>query len=118
MVAKKLGNSLAVEWVAAKDETVASATTKAKGLLQKQGYKKRKLQDLHTQATTSLSSGHLIIIKTKYKTKIGNARTSYGCGFSDNSSAEAERLAVKNLRSYSWGWKPEFGYELHARHNY
>lgn len=118
VVTKELGNSLAVEWVASKGETVNSATKKAKNLLQQRGFTKRKLLDIHLQASTSSPHGHMVIIKSSYKTKTGNIRTSYGCGFSRSSSAKAERVAIKNLRSYSWGWKPEFGYELHARHSF
>ncbi len=118
VIAKELGNSLAIDWLAKEGETVASATEKAKGLLRKKGFTKRKLQDLHVQASTHLPHGYLIIIKTSYKTRRGKARTSYGCGFSHQSSADAKQLAIKNLSSFSWGWKPEFGYELHTRHNF
>ncbi len=122
MVAKELGNSLAIEWIADKNETVDSAIEKAKVRLQSQGFRKNKLQDVHVQANTNLVHGHMVIIKTTYKTpyktKRGNTRTSYGCGFSDTSSADAERAAISNLRSYSWGWKNDFGYELYARHEF
>lgn len=118
IVAKELGNSLAIEWVASEKDTVTGATEKAKASLQQQGFTKKKLQDLHVQASTSLMHAHMIIIKTSYKTQIGKLRTSYGCGFSHISLANAERVAVDNLRSYSWGWKPEFGYEIYARFNY
>jgi hypothetical protein len=118
MVVKKLGNSLAIEWIASEDETVDSASEKAKALLQQQGFTRKKLQDIHVQASTSLAHGHMIIIKSEYETKIGKLRTSYGCGFSHASSTEAESVAINNLRSYSWGWKQAFGYELYARHSY
>ena len=112
-IAKELGNSLAIEWVAKED-----AVEKAKQLLRQKGFTKKKLRDLHVQASTSLPHGFIVIIKSGYKTVRGKDRTSYGCGFSHRSSAEAEQIAVKNLSSYSWGWKPEFGYELHARHQF
>jgi hypothetical protein len=122
MVAKELGNSLAIEWIADKKESVDSAIEKAKAKLESQGFGKKKLQDVHVQANTHLGHGYMVIIKTKYntphKTVMGNTRTSYGCGFSEKSSAEAEQAAINNLRSYSWGWKKEFGYELHARHQF
>ncbi len=118
VVAKELGNSLAIEWIAAEGATVANATERAKGLLHNRGFTKRKMQDLYIQASTTLPHGHVIIIKSRYETRIGKIRTSYGCGFSQHSSADARQVAVKNLRSFSWGWKPEFGYELHARTNF
>lgn len=117
-VAKELGNSLAIDWIADEGETVTSATEKTNDLLRKRGFTKRKLLDLHVQASTSLPHGHMVIIKSTYTTIIGKIRNSYGCGFSRRSSADAEQIAIKNLRSYSWGWKPEFGYELHTRHSF
>ncbi|MCP4129229.1 MAG: hypothetical protein GY753_19550 [Gammaproteobacteria bacterium] len=117
-MAKELGNSLAIEWVAAEGTTVANATEDARRLLRNKGYTKRKMQDLYVQASTALPHGYVIIIKSRYETRIGKTRTSYGCGFSQHSSADARQVAVKNLRSFSWGWKPEFGYELHARHSF
>lgn len=117
-VAKELGNSLAIDWIADEGETVTSATEKTKGLLRKKGFTKRKLLDLHVQTSTSLPHGHMVIIKSTYTTRVGKTRNSYGCGFSRHSSADAEQIAVKNLRSYSWGWKPEFGYKLHTKHSF
>ncbi|MEJ2528544.1 MAG: hypothetical protein P8Z39_00300 [Gammaproteobacteria bacterium] len=118
IVAKELGNSLAIEWIASQEDTVTSATEKAEASLRQQGFTKKKLRDIHLQASTSLPHAYMVIIKTSYTTQIGKLRTSYGCGFSDISMGDAERLAVKNLRGYSWGWKPEFGYELYAKHSY
>jgi len=122
MVAKELGNSLAVEWIADTKESVESAIEKAKASLRSHGFSKRKLLDLHVQASTQLAHGYMVIIRTKYttpyRTKMGNIRTSYGCGFSNASFADAEQKAVSNLRTYSWGWKNELGYELHARHEF
>lgn len=122
MVAKELGNSLAIEWIADSKESVDSAIEKAKAKLQSQGFIKKKLQDVHVQANTNLTHGYMVIIKTRYKTPykttMGDTRTSYGCGFSETSSTEAEQEAINNLRSYSWGWKSEYGYELHAKHEF
>ncbi len=121
-VAKELGNSLAIEWIADAKTTVDNAIENTKVSLQGQGYTKQKLRDVHVQASTHLTHGYMVIIKTKYKTpyktRIGHIRTSYGCGFSDKSLADAEQAAVGNLRSYSWGWKSEYGYELHAKHEF
>ena len=69
-------------------------------------------QDVHAQAHTQLRHAFMVIIKTRYTTVIGTTRTSYGCGYAGNSKAQAERAAVYDLRNYSWGWKPEFGYEV------
>jgi hypothetical protein len=122
IIAKELGNSLAIEWIADSQESVDSAIEKATTKLREQGFSRKKLQDVHVQANTNLTHGYMVIIKTKYKTPykttMGDTRTSYGCGFSETSSAEAEQAAVNNLRSYSWGWKGEYGYELHARHQF
>lgn len=111
VVAKKLGNSLALEWVAAESESEESATRKAKQKLLQLGLHK-KYQDLHPQAATDLPHAHVVIVKTEYATLIGKQRTSYGCGFSAHSAEHARDVAVYNLRNYSWGWKPEFGYQV------
>jgi hypothetical protein len=111
VVAKKLGNSLAIEWVASPDETVESAILKAKQKLLDQGYRK-KGQDVHAQASTFMPHAFMVIIKTSYTTHTGRTRTSYGCGYSARSSKAAEQAAVYDLRNYSWGWKPGFGYEV------
>jgi hypothetical protein len=111
VVAKKLGNSLAIEWVASPDETVESAILKAKQKLLDQGYRKRG-QDVHAQASTFMPHAFMVIIKTSYNTHTGRTRTSYGCGYSARSPKAAEQAAVYDLRNYSWGWKPGFGYEV------
>jgi hypothetical protein len=54
----------------------------------------------------------MVIVKTNYKTQTGRTRTSYGCGYSASSPQQAELAAVNDLRNYSWGWKPDFGYEV------
>ncbi|MEJ2592333.1 MAG: hypothetical protein P8178_13215 [Candidatus Thiodiazotropha sp.] len=111
VVAKRLGDSLAIEWVAASNESAASAIDKAKRKLVEQGYR-TKGQDVHPQANTELPHAYMAIVKTRYTTFTGRSRTSYGCGYSPRSAAEAEREAVYDLRNYSWGWKPAFGYTL------
>jgi len=111
VVAKRLGDSLAIEWVASPEESVASALDKAKRRLLDQGYR-QKGQDVHAQANTELRHAHVVIVRTRYTTVTGRKRTSYGCGYSPRSTDAAERAAVYDLRNYSWGWKPEFGYEV------
>lgn len=122
MITKEYGNSLAIEWVADEKTAVYNAIDRAKTNLETRGFGKRKLRDMHVQALTSLNHGYMVIIKarykTPYKTYMGNMRTSYGCGFSNKSPADAELAAVNNLKTYSWGWKREFGYELYARHEF
>ncbi len=111
VVAKRLGDSLAIEWVASPQESAASAIDKAGQKLVDQGYR-AKGQDVHAQANTELRHAYMVIIKTQYTAATGRLRTSYGCGYSPRSAREAERAAVYDLRNYSWGWKPELGYEL------
>ena len=117
VVAKKLGNSLAIEWVAAEAESAQSATQKAKQKLIEQGLQ-GKYQDLHHQASTDLPHAHAVIVKTEYTTRIGRQRTSYGCGFSEHSAQHAIDLAIYNLRNYSWGWKTEYGYQVQEEFSY
>ena len=111
VVAKRLGDSLAIEWVASPEESAASAIDRGKQKLIDQDYR-NKGQDVHAQANTELRHAYMVIIKTQYITAVGRARTSYGCGDSARSAAGAEQAAVYDLRNYSWGWKPEFGYEV------
>jgi hypothetical protein len=117
VVAKRLGNSLAIEWVASPDERVDSAIFKAKQRLLEQGYKK-KGQDVHVQASTGMPHAYMVIVKTTYTTMTGRSRTSYGCGYSPHSARQAERAALYDLRNYSWGWKPEMGYEVMESFHY
>lgn len=111
VVAKKMGNSLAIEWVAAESESAETATRKSKQKLQQRGLQ-GKYRDVHPQAASDLPHAHVVIVKTEYQTLIGKQRTSYGCGISGHSTEHARDLAVYNLRNYSWGWKPEFGYQV------
>ncbi len=111
VVAKKLGDSLAVEWVTGAEETASSATEKAKERLLEQGHRGRYI-DVHPQALTELAHAYVVIVKSRYQTVRGKLRTSYGCAFDSGSLQSAEALAVRNLQTYSWGWKPEHGYEV------
>lgn len=117
VVAKRQGDSLAIEWQASFSDSASSAMEKAKKRLLDQGYRK-KGQDVHAQASSDLPHAYLVIVKTVYTTLRGQPRTSYGCGFSPVSAGEAERAALYDLRNYSWGWKPEFGYEVIERFRY
>ncbi|MCG7912831.1 MAG: hypothetical protein JAY71_03015 [Candidatus Thiodiazotropha weberae] len=117
VVAKRQGDSLAIEWQASFSDSALSAMEKAKKRLLDQGYRK-KGQDVHAQAGSDLPHAYLVIVKTGYTTLRGQPRTSYGCGFSPVSAGEAERAALYDLRNYSWGWKPEFGYEVVERFRY
>jgi hypothetical protein len=110
-VVKQLGNSLAIEWVAAPEINAAQAMSMVKQKLVAEGYRKRG-QDVHTQATTNLEHGYLVVVKSVYENARGKPRTSFGCGFSGRSAGHAEQMAQYNLSSYSWGWKPEMGYEM------
>jgi hypothetical protein len=110
VVAKQLGDSLAIEWVAGADLSPQSALQQAQQRLLAQGYRGRYL-GLHPQAVADRRQGHLVIVSTEYRTLTGKPRTSYGCGFAV-SATQARRSALENLRTYSWGWKPEFGYRV------
>jgi len=105
VVAKKLGNSLAIEWVVG-EQSVSKAITSAKFALKSRGF-----DYVFPQGNSSIPHGWIVVVKTEYKTIIGKMRTSYGCGFSTVSADEAEALAVSELSAYSWGWKPKFGYD-------
>ncbi len=106
VVAKKLGNSLAIEWSTGAP-SVSQAIARAKQALREKGFKY-----VFPQANSSLPHGWMIVIKTQYKTFTGKIRTSYGCGFSAVSAKQAEQLAVRDLRAFSWGWKPQYGYDV------
>jgi hypothetical protein len=47
----------------------------------------------------------MVVVKTSYTTITGRNRTSYGCGYTQQS-------ALYDLRNDSWDWKPEMGYEV------
>lgn len=117
VVAKKLGDSQAIEWIAEQGESGQSAIDKARQRLKQQGFV-GKYQDAHTQAVSDLPHAHVVIVTTTYETRIGKSRTSYGCGFSAHSVQHATELALYNLRNYSWGWKPELGYRIEQQLSY
>ena len=117
VVAKKMGDSLGIEWVTGPQETDASAVEKAKARLKEQGHH-GKYVDVHPQATTQYQHSHVIIVKSVYQTVRNKQRTSYGCGFDPRSAVEAERMAVYNLSTYDWGWKPEKGYQVIEKSHY
>jgi hypothetical protein len=112
VIAKKLGDSLAIEW-AVGEPSVAHAMEKAKQALHAQGF-----EYVFPQSNSSNQHGWMIIVKTRYRTNTGRERTSYGCGFSNQSPAVAETNALLNLRTYSWGWKENSGYEVIEKHQY
>ena len=105
VVAKKLGGSLAVEWVVG-IASVSDAIEQATSVLQSRGF-----DHVFPQASSTTEHGWRVVLKTHHKTHVGKLRTSYGCGFNDASAEAAEALAVSDPRSYSWGWKREYGYE-------
>jgi len=111
VVAKRLGDSLAIEWVAAARESALSATTKATEKLRQRGLHGKYL-GLHPQANSELPHAQVVILKTHYRTRLGKPRTSYGCGFSAGSTEQAGQAALHDLQSHDWGWKPEYGYQL------
>jgi hypothetical protein len=112
VVAKKLGNSLAIEWSTGQ-ASVPGAIDEAKQALRKRGF-----EYVFPQANSPLPHGWATIIKTEYRTFTGRKRTSFGCGFSNRSQKHSEELAVGDLRSYSWGWQPKHGYEVMEQHRY
>lgn len=105
VVAKEQGNSLAIEW-AVGEQSVSQAIISAKSALYSRGF-----THVFPQAKSAIPHGWIVVIKTVYKTVRGKIRTSYGCGFSQESARAAEDFAVSDLSAYSWGWKPEYGYD-------
>lgn len=106
VIAKKLGNSLDIAWTT-EAASVADAIQQAKQALRSRGYR-----SLFPQANSDQLHGWMVIVKTAYRNARGRPRTSYGCGFSPLSEMAAEQDAVDNLRSYSWGWRTDFGYQV------
>lgn len=111
VMAKEQGNTLAVEW-ATGVPSVDAAIEQAKQALRKQGY-----AYIFPQANSALDNGWMVIVKTEYHTLRGRLRTSFGCGFSQNPTL-AEQMALTDLRSYSWGWRPEMGYTIYQKTTY
>lgn len=112
VVAKKLGDSVAIQW-ATGEASVAAAIDKAKQALNQQGY-----EFVFPQSNSNTRHGWMVIIKTRYRTYTGRERTSYGCGFDQLTEETAEQRALSNLRSYSWGWNPNLGYEVIEKSQY
>ncbi len=112
VIAKKLGDSLAIEWVTS-EPSVTLAIEKAKRALRKKGH-----EYVFPQSSSNALHGWMAIIQTRYRTYTGRERTSYGCGFSSQSSTDAEAKALINLRTYSWGWKESMGYKIIEQRQY
>ncbi|MCB1849641.1 MAG: hypothetical protein KDI83_02450 [Gammaproteobacteria bacterium] len=102
VVAKKLSDSLAIEWVVG-IASVSDAIEQATSVLQSRGF-----DHLFSQASSTTERGWRVVLEAHYKTHGGKLRTSNGCGFNDASAETAEALAVSDPRSYSWGWKREY----------
>jgi GMP synthase-like glutamine amidotransferase len=116
-VAKKHGQSTAIEWVAGPDETAVSAQEKAMNKLLAAGHRHR-YSDVHSQEITNLKHAYVVIVRSEFETIRKKKRVSYGCGFHPKSSRDAEWEALKNLQSYSWGWYPNMGYEIVEKFRY
>jgi hypothetical protein len=106
VVAKTQGHSEAIEWVI-RSVSVAQAILQAKQILRSKGY-----EYLFPQSNSAIEHGWAAMIKVQYTNPRGKIRESYGCGFSPSSREDAIRLATKDLRSYSWAWRSEMGYEV------
>ncbi len=117
VVAKKLGDSLAVKVVAAPEEGVLEAVNKAEKYLIDNGYKGRYI-GLHPQANTELPHAYVVVVKSVYTTIRGKQRTSYGCGFDQRSFEAAQHAALYDLQSYAWGWVEKNGYEVVEKFSY
>jgi hypothetical protein len=120
VMAKWQGNTLdyalaVVDGQAAEAQEAAAQALRAKGY----GEFKARVDVIHPQAVTALPQGHLVVIKTTYKTARGKERTSYGCGFASASEEAALWEAMRNLQAHSWGWKPDqHGFEVLERRRY
>ena len=113
VIAKKMGNSEAIEWTHS-SESAETALFQAKQKLRERGYKY-----LFPQATTELEHAYVVIVESRYKSSRGKDRISYGCGFSEQSYDEALWAAIRNLQSYAWGWKPDReGYKISEKKQY
>ena len=117
VVAKKLGDSIAIKLVAGPDETALGAVHKAQQYLLKNGYSGRYV-GVHPQANTELDHSYVVVVKSEYTTLRGKPRTSYGCGFDQRSFEAAQHAALYNLQSYAWGWIPDQGYEVVDKFSY
>lgn len=118
VVAKKMGNSLEIEWIAQNGPVIEQLVAEAKSRLKAKGFGQDRYEDLFPQANTPLDHAHVIIVHTKYLNARGKQRSSYGCGYSAKSYTEAEWAALRDLQSYSWGWTPDKGYEVIEKYRY
>lgn len=117
VVAKKQGNSRAIEWVHSSVSAEVALLQAKEKLKQKLG--QRDYKRLFPQSTTELEHAYVIIIRSDYKSSRGQDRTSYGCGFSEKSYDDALWAAIRNLQSYAWGWKPDRdGYKISDKSKY
>ncbi len=112
VVAKKQGDSVAIEWATGED-SVSEAIDKANQALGDRGY-----GYTFPQGNSPLPHGWLVVVETEYRTFTGKMRTRYGCGFSDQSEADAIDKAVTDLQTYAMDWKPRHGYEVIERQRY
>lgn len=112
VVAKQRGDSVAIEW-ATGENSVSDAIDKAKQALGDRGY-----DYAFPQGNSPLPHGWLVVVETEYLTFTGKMRTRYGCGFSDQSEADAIDKAVTDLQAYALDWKPGHGYEVIERKRY
>jgi len=114
VMAKWRGNTLDYALAYGKSHPV-EAQEQAEQLLRERGYGefKHHVDVLHPQALTNLPHAYAVVIRSRFNTRSGTERTSFGCGFSPASYQDALWEAVRDLQSYSWGWKPDRdGYEL------
>ena len=112
VVAKQRGDSVAIEWATGED-SVSDAIDKAKQALGERGY-----EYAFPQGNSPLPHGWLVVVETEYRTFTGKMRTRYGCGFSDQSEADAVDQALNDLQAYALDWKPRYGYEVIERKRY
>jgi len=114
VMAKWQGNTLDYALSYGKSHPV-EAQEAAEKMLAEKGYAnyKANVDIMHAQEFSHLPHAFVIVIKSAFKTVRGKDRVSYGCGFSQKSYRDAEYGAVRDLQSYSWGWKPDRdGYEI------
>lgn len=120
VMAKWQGNTLDYALSYGKSHPV-EAQEAAEQMLSEKGYDSYRvnLDIMHAQGFSHLPHAFVIVIRSDFKTGRDKDRTSYGCGFSHKSYQDAEWGAVRDLQSYSWGWKPDRdGYEVVQRLRY
>ena len=113
VMAKWQGNTLDYVLVYGKKHPV-EAQEEGERMLSERGYAdyKKHVDIMFNQAVSNLPHAYVIVVKTTYKTKLGKDRTSYGCGFSPKSYADAQWDALRDLQNYSWGWTPSLGFKV------